>query len=143
MTVIATDGTSMWADSQLTQDGIRFTGYKKIEKIRGHLVGGAGDFSSIIKWLDWFRDGGKEQDMPDMEGCTILMVDPEGKIWEWEDGVKYQIVGTHATLGSGGEYALALLDTGHSPFHAVKATCNRRVDCGEPIYGIGLGDPVD
>lgn len=137
MTIVATDGQAMWADSQLTQGSLKFVGYKKIEKIHNCLVGCAGDYGSMMAFFDWFRNGADRDDLPKLDSLEALVVTPNGVVWEYDSECNcYEIVEKYAVIGSGSEYALALLDAGKTVEESVKATCNRRIDCGGPLYSI-------
>lgn len=141
MTVVVTDRVSMVADSQITDDGLVSTGYRKVMKTPGGmLVGGAGDYTSVLKFFRWVIDGMDMDNPPHLLGdfCALVLL-PDGRLFYMtSDLFPMELNEPYACIGSGGNYASGMMAAGKTPYEAVKLTCARHQDCSEPIYGVFL-----
>lgn len=137
MTVIVANKECMYADSQLSEGTIITTGYKKIEQSGDVIAGGAGEYTSVVKFLKWVKEGMDPENIPSLDEDFIgLVLTKKGKLLLVEqDMYPIELEEPHAAVGSGSEYAIAMLDAGKHPFEVCKAVCKRHTDCSEPIYG--------
>jgi hypothetical protein len=107
----------------------------KFWRIRGWLVGGAGDYAEIIKVVEELKDNktdpattlrGVEIKVKD-DSVDLLLLSPGGKLYMSEDGSSpLPITDGFAAIGSGAQGALVAMHLGHSPADAVRAV--KKVD---------------
>lgn len=160
MSVIAARVTDLQiliaADSILTKNDLKQSGFKKLIKTNNIVIGGCGcaaelclmfefveqhspknsNMSSIIEFLKEFSDyketvtGNK-----DLECEYILVVDSKLFVI---DGFFVQHVKDYAAIGAGEAYALAALHLGYNPSEAVKCACDLCCETSEPIYTVSV-----
>lgn len=151
MTTIATRNGVMVSDGQVSWgDRIDQTNLKKVRKINGCLVGGAGRLSSVLQFFKWFEEWSNAQvvqgesphvqvfipeDLDD-EDFTGLVVFTDGVIFMYEGGKRcYEIVGAeYYAVGSGSDFALSAMDAGASAEEAVKVAIKRDVFSGGELF---------
>lgn len=151
MTTIATRNGVMVSDGQVSWgDRIDQTNLKKVRKINGCLVGGAGRLSSVLQFFKWFEEWSDAQvvqgesphvqvfipeDLDD-EDFTGLVVFTDGVIFMYEGGKRcYEIVGAeYYAIGSGADFALSAMDAGASAEDAVKVAIKRDVFSGGELF---------
>lgn len=151
MTTIATRNGVMVSDGQVSWgDRIDQTNLKKVRKINGCLVGGAGRLSSVLQFFKWFEEWSDAQvvqgESPhvqvfipeniDDEDFTGIVVFTDGVIFMYEGGKRcYEIVGAeYYAIGSGADFALAAMDSGASAEDAVKVAIKRDAFTGGEIF---------
>ncbi len=142
--VLASDGQVSWGD--------RIDSYnlKKVRKINGCLVGGAGRLASVLQFFDWFQEWSDAQqvqgDAPHVkvfvpegindEDFIGLVIFADEIAFMYEGGKKsYQLeVNGYFAIGSGSDYALAAMDSGASAEEAVAVAIKRDVYTGGEIF---------
>lgn len=151
MTTIAYRDGVIVSDGQVSfGERIDQTSLKKVRKINGCLVGGAGRLSSVLQFFSWFEDWSNAQvvqgDSPhvqvfipeglDDEDFTGLVVFTDGVIFMYEGGKRcYEILGAqYYAIGSGADFALSAMDAGASAEDAVKVAIKRDVFSGGETF---------
>lgn len=131
MTVIA----ASIAEGRIAADRWCFDGeehypMKKVHRIRGALVGFAGDLAAIAAIRAWMRAGSVAQDAPKTGNATALILAP-GKLCTWDVTNGYVVMerGWHA-IGSGGACAQAAMMAGADVRRAVQITNGVHNFCG-------------
>lgn len=142
--VLASDGQVSWGD--------RIDNYnlKKVRKINGCLVGGAGRLASVLQFFDWFQEWSDAQqvqgDAPHVkvfvpegindEDFIGLVIFADEIAFMYEGGKKsYQLeLNGYFAIGSGSDYALAAMDSGASAEEAVAVAIKRDVYTGGEIF---------
>lgn len=137
MTTIIATRDAIYSDGMVTVDSrVDSINFKKVRKIEGYLVGGAGRLSSILTFFDWMEQKIKaerlQDELPSLvmetdpekedEEFTALVVHPDGEIYlhEGNDPSRaYPIDTDYYSVGSGSDYALAALDAGATPERAM------------------------
>lgn len=142
--------TIIYANRKILSDGQMSFGdrvdslsVKKVRKINGCLVAGAGRLASIYLFFDWFQNWSDAQvvqsESPhvqvlvpegiDDEDFTGLVIFPDETIFLYEGGKKsYQLSDvSYYAIGSGADFALAALDAGATPEEALAVAIKR--DC--------------
>lgn len=149
-TVVYRDGVMM-SDGQVSfGDRIDQTNLKKVRKINGCLVGGAGRLSSVLQFFSWFEEWSNAQlvqgDSPhvqvfipeclDDEDFTGLVVFTDGVIFMYEGGKRcYEIPGEkYYAIGSGADFALSAMDAGATAEEAITVAIKRDVFSGGEIF---------
>lgn len=151
MTTITYKDRKIASDGQISF-GDRIDNYslKKVRKINGCLVGGAGRLSSVLQFFDWFQEWSDAQQVQgesphvkvfvpegiDDEDFYGLVIFADEVIFMYEGGKKsYQMTGSpHYAIGSGSDYALAAMDAGASADEAVAIAMARDVYTGGEIF---------
>lgn len=136
------------------------TNFKKIRKIGGYLVGGAGRLSSILTFFSWMeqvvRLEGIQEHVPELviqsdpekedDEFMALVVHPDGEIYlhEGNDPTRaYPLHCEYYAIGSGSDYALAALDAGVSPEAAMEVAKYRDTHSGGETFVELLANPED
>lgn len=135
MTTIATDGKTMFSDSQQTTDHIDRVDVLKVCKVEGSLWGFAGSVTQWLIFLKWLNGGDKHTDLDEFE---VLQIDEKGKVFYWGQRLQPVEVGHPAAIGSGGAYAMGAMMAGASPRKAVEIACELDSYSGGKIRGLRL-----
>lgn len=128
MTVIAWDGKTLAADKRAVWATTILT-TTKIHRVRGCLVGFAGDSTFGREMLEWFRNGEDPANFPasqrDKEDwCGLLVIRPDGAIDRYERtpyAIRFE--DERIAIGAGREFALAAMYLGHGARRAVEVAC--------------------
>lgn len=133
MTTIIATSNKILSDGKVTfGDRVDSLEFKKVRKIDGYLVGGAGRLTSVLSFFTWFEQnlqcqaaqeavpGLMIQSSPekDDEEFIAVVVHPDGKIYvhEGNDPTRARLIeAEYYAVGSGSDYALAALDAGATP----------------------------
>lgn len=136
MTTIAWDGTTLAADKRCSNNGIYFP-ITKIQKIRGHLVGGCGDTVTIQCFFHWFRKGALSRYFPEEirnGDCHAIVITPDKNVLMYEKSVHPFISESkHAAIGSGASFALAAMYLGTSAIGAIEVASAFDMQTGNGI----------
>lgn len=150
MTAIAWDGRMLAVDS-LSVSNHNFRNYEK--KLYDFLIGtnkcyfaGSGcrqDIYAVYLWLE------SQASLPvdirtapkvDSEFCGIFLVVPHDskavEVYKIEEHLTPFPVSGRVGIGSGGDFALALMSVGHTAEEAVGAACESLIDCGVPVNSV-------
>ena len=135
MTTIACNRREMACDSRSSFDnGEYLTTDDKIERIGDSLVGCAGNWPAIFKFIAWFKDQTKERpDFTDDDEFTAVVLNRRG-IYVY-DGSTYPSRACHNffAIGSGSMAARAAMLCGKSPADAVAIAIKCDKNSGSPI----------
>jgi len=151
MTTITYRNRKIASDGQVSFGSrIDTTSLKKVRKINGCLVGGAGRLASVLQFFDWFQEWSDAQqvqgDAPhvkvfvpegiDDEDFNGLVVFADEVVFMYEGGKKsYQLTGQdYYAIGSGSDFALAAMDAGAEAEEAVAVAILRDVYSGGQIF---------
>ncbi len=88
---------------------------RKVFRVRGDLVGFAGDLAEIQAWLAAFR----RRQEPKRSGISVLKLSANGQIHTWALGQWYEMKEKQFAIGTGGVAARVAMDMG--------ATCRQAV----------------
>lgn len=161
MTTITYRDRKMVSDGQVSFGGrVDDQNFKKIRKINGCLVGGAGRLTSVLQFFEWFEEWSNAQqvqgDAPHVrvfvpegiedEDFSGLVVFADGIIFLYEGGKNsYQLAGQeYFSIGSGADFALAAMDAGANAMEAVAVAIKRDVYSGGEIFAEELDpEPVE
>src|SRR5690349_5802076 len=120
MTTIAVSRHEMACDSRSSyDDGDFFACDDKIERIGDELVGCAGKYGDIFKFLAWYKNqSGERPDLTDSD-FTAVVLNRRG-IFVY-DGTTYpsRIAQSFFTIGSGSKAAKAAMLCGKTPAEAI------------------------
>ena len=110
----------MIADSKTTDGSVKWKS-QKIERIKGSLIGCAGDCGQIELFLKWYRSRGRKPQLND--DFTALELNEHG-LWLWDKKLAPYPPGQefHA-IGSGAAAAMAAHLMGADTKRAVEVAC--------------------
>jgi hypothetical protein len=118
MTIIIGDAERqlMVSDSQVSDEDSETKSYvtQKIFKIPDGWLGGAGDFRSIQKAVEWFNNGKKEKDKPEIQSehdADFMMLTSEGLFVSDKD-LEFWKVNSIDAIGSGQAAAMGAVRVG-------------------------------
>lgn len=145
MTVIAwsQDSRTLAADTRIVV-GARITNGDKIWRVRNRLYGAAGDAASCAAVYYWLQKGGRAQDRPTLDKDAEfegLLIEPDGAVCILDERlIPVSIRGDYA-IGSGAEFAIALMATGMSSENAVLTIIEKNLadGCGGEVQRLSLG----
>jgi hypothetical protein len=131
----ATDGV-MCADSFWT-DGNECGFTRKIFRIKGTLVGGAGTSKYLDKWFEAYRKG---LPLPKAGDVSIIRLSSKGiDCWNTADGVWILIEQKQFAIGTGGKTARGAMAAGASCAKAVRIACDIDATSGGRVRTYRLG----
>jgi ATP-dependent protease HslVU (ClpYQ) peptidase subunit len=131
MTTIAADAT----ERVMACDAFWFSSdecglVKKVFRVRGALVGAAGDLREIVRWLEAYR---KKRDLPDDLSITVLRLSADGlHTWTAADGW-LPVDEPRYAIGSGGKCARGAMAAGASCREAVRIAATIDAGTGGPV----------
>lgn len=161
MTTIIATKNKILSDGKMTSgDRVDSLNFKKVRKIHGYLVGGAGRVTSITAFFDWFENYVVAKDAQEAlpkfvfsldptridEDFYALVVHPDGSIYIHEGNEPNRALlleEEYATIGSGADYALAALDAGATPEEAMEIAKKRDAFSGGETFVEELPEYVD
>jgi len=113
MTTIAWDGRFMAADRRISMGTTTYSSTKIRRTADGRLIGATGDWPVASLVLDWLEHGGARPDCQSSDRwCTALEVTPDGRCWLHQRDGKWPVEDAFTAIGSGREYALAVMAVG-------------------------------
>jgi ATP-dependent protease HslVU (ClpYQ) peptidase subunit len=142
MTTVACDRLGMAADSFLAT-GDRVC---KIYRVRGALVGVAGDMVYALRLVEWLRSsrGTPKPDVPDdskPDDADLLILRPSGIYLMDGECVEIKITRSFAAIGSGAGAARAAMAAGATPLTAVEIAAELDAATKGPCHYVSLQKP--
>lgn len=130
MTTIAADlqSGSMASDSQWS-DGAEKGTTRKVYRIKGELIGFAGDIKTITQAVSWFRKG-KAGPAPRGDISALIL---NGRLTTWAPDDGFMDVGSQFAIGTGGAAARAAMMAGVDVRKAVSIACKIDAQSGGPV----------
>lgn len=139
MTCIATDGKTIAGDG-LTTAGWTIIGTDAVKvRLLGEvgLYGASGSPADCMAAGLWLHNPTGERP-PLGEDFAALLVTPDGKTFRLDPKLLRLEVYGPAAIGCGADFALAAMDMGATPEHAVRIACQRSTHCGGKVTSIGF-----
>lgn len=138
MTTIACSRHEMACDSRSSMDTEFFTCGDKVVRIGECLVGCAGSYSAIFKFLAWFER--QTQDRPEFEdgSFTALVLDARGIRLFSDSTYGGWVTDKFIGIGTGGMAAKAAMLCGKSPAEAVAVAIKCDKSSGGPVRSFSL-----
>jgi hypothetical protein len=116
-TIIAT--TEVMASDRRVTGGPMFKG-TKIQRIKGSLYGGAGNFEQILKMFEWFKNPDMKPDWKFQPEFEILQLSQEGLFLWGSEMIAIPVGMQYYSIGSGADFALGALECGAPPKDAIR-----------------------
>jgi 20S proteasome alpha/beta subunit len=119
----------MCSDSQWS-DGIHKGLMRKVFRIRGSLIGVAGDMRQIVEWVAAWKDDPRGRHK---QSIHALILSAEG-LSTWDNTQLLMPTNElYQAIGSGADFALGAMDQGASCREAVRIACRRDASSGPPV----------
>lgn len=145
MTVIATDGKTIAADSLMCYgDEKDHAAVTKIMSKNGIVVASAGLSGMLKCCTDWYLAGASADSFPKVgdENIQLLVLDGTS-VRYFTNTLPHGVgVGVPFTMGSGGSVAHGSMLAGASPERAVEIACKVITSCGLPVMVVDIDDEV-
>lgn len=139
MTVIATDGKTLAADTQQNGQYIDRLPARKLYRLQdGSLAGGAGLVASVRKLIRWL-DGLEKHPLDIDDDTCVLVLTPEGRVYYHDRRLEPVEVGSPAAIGSGAPFAMGAMLAGADPKRAVEIAIELDTDSGGAVTVESLG----
>lgn len=139
MTTVAYKAGVLAADSLVTSNGVRDGAARKIAKHKGMLLGGAGCWSTVTKFMDWVRAGAQGECPIETGGeANGFVVMPDGRFIMWSGRGPTTTESPYFAFGSGREFALGAMAAGASAEEAVRVAIELDVYSGGPVTTLRL-----
>lgn len=138
MTVIAWDGTTLAADSQLNYGTTRLQCDKIFRLPDGGIVGLAGPAAKCSRLLRYMREEGPPPKR--LQACHAIRVGHDGVFLYAESTEPERITSSVIAIGCGGDFAMGAMRAGKSAEEAVALTIEHDSQCGPPVVTLRLGD---
>lgn len=135
MTCIVATRDGMWADSYLNTGNV-VTQARKIFRIRGHLVGVAGNSAPCAEFLSKFRKSSHparaaKGDEGDFQAVALLK---DGTLVHYDHDFGWdELSEPYIAIGSGAPFAITAMDCGASPEQAIEIAAKRDGDTRLPV----------
>ena len=145
MTVIVWDGKTLAADKRSESVGLRRT-VTKIRRIRGHLVGTAGNAARGRELMGWWEAGADPKALPawqqqNDEFVDMVVITPSREVLKFErSGYPIHFEDATFAMGSGRDYALAAMHLGCDAAAAVHVASLFDTGCGDGVDMLMLED---
>lgn len=113
MTTIAWDGKALVGDRRVSVGTTTYSSTKIRRTADGRLLGATGDWYVACAVLDWLEGRtGRPEGQASVRWCTAIEVMPDGRCWLHGRDGKWAVEDGFTAIGSGREYALAVMAVG-------------------------------
>lgn len=138
MTTIVANRTSMAADKRITGGPMFKT--TKIYRIRGSLIGFAGNVEQALRFIEWRRTPETKPAFAETINFQAIELTPEGKlVWWGAEMVGIPIEGDCYAIGSGSAFALGAMEMGATPKQAIQIAARWDDSTGTDVQSMTLG----
>jgi 20S proteasome alpha/beta subunit len=142
MTIVAWDGKMLAADKRAINNGYVGGTVTKIHRWDGGLCAFAGDMDIGVQMVQWLRDGAEPDNFPKQQeknAASFMVIHADGRTVRYETTpVPLPFENTIQAMGSGRDYALAVMHLGHDAVKAVEVACALDSGCGNGIDRLTL-----
>ncbi len=127
MTTIATDGKTITSDSRVIGDYIEQGNFPKLFRVGSEIIGICGSYGDGYAYVEWVRNGEKEDCKPKIQDFEAIRVSARGVLWVGKNlhPIKSPRI---VAIGSGGSYAMGAMLAGASSRQAVAIA--KKLDTG-------------
>lgn len=137
MTTIVCDRKSMAADKRVTGGPMFKT--TKIFRVRGSLLGIAGNVEQALRFVDWRRNSGPQPQFVETTSIEVIELTSEGKLFWWgAEMVGIPIEGGCYAIGSGAALALGAMEMGATPKQAIQIASKWDATTGSDVQTLTL-----
>lgn len=118
---------------------------KKIFRLKnGDLAGFAGEVGLATQFMNWLNSDRKIEEFPESQrdnndAIQCMLIKKDGTIWIFERSPHpYQVFSDKCTIGSGADYAAAVLELGYDAVTAVRIANKLCPSCGHGCDKLAL-----
>lgn len=155
MSIIAYDGKTISADSQMTFAGQKLKALKLHRPNKYTILGFVGEVSLGNKLINWFNQGQNEDDYPisaiqDQDAILIALtktknnkIDKTGKqtcLFYINSHTPITVAEPYMAWGSGAHFAIGAMANGANSKQAATIACKHSEGCGLPITTLHLNE---
>lgn len=142
MTTIAWDGTTVAADTQANNSGLR-SRTKKLHRLQdGRIYAFSGEIQDGRAVYEWLNSGERMPKPSVSSNFVALMICPDGHAYTIEDKlVLLPVMERFRAIGSGRNFAMGAMAVGADAFHAVAAAIQLDVYSGGDIETLSNASP--
>lgn len=138
MTTIACNRKGMAADKRISNVPLFKT--NKIFRIRGSLIGIAGNTEQALRFVEWRRSPDAKPTFIETASFEALELSPDGKLTWWgTEMVGIEIQDECYAIGSGAAYALGAMAMRASPKRAIEVAARYDSSTGSDVQVMTLG----
>ncbi len=139
VTVIAVRDGVMASDSLGTLGKTTPYRCEKIYRIRGQLVGVAGETHGCMAFVELFRNSGADPEEYEFDDAAALVLRSDGRIFIYDEcGWPDPVFESFFAIGSGADIALGAMHAGFTAVQAVEAAIRWNVNCGGNVASLSL-----
>lgn len=134
MTTIVVTRTAMYAESKVTTaNGLSFPS-NKIFRLRGSLVGTAGNNPGIEKFIVWFKGDQKTPiELAKNDSFEIIVLNRNGIFCFGNSSFPDRVLRDWHAIGEGAGPAMGAMLAGADPMRAIEIACELCNNSGPPI----------
>lgn len=137
-TIIWCDDTkTMYADTQITSNGIRRKG-RKIFRHKDKILGISGDMVLGAHLIEWYTSGADKEKYPGSPDTNMYVASKDGLAYYHVYSTPERILDFPAAIGSGAEIALMAMRCGLSALDAIKKASEMDVFTGSTVESLSL-----
>lgn len=137
MTTIVCNRTSMAADKRVTGGPMFKT--TKIFRVRGSLLGIAGNVEQALRFIDWRRNSGAQPQFVEQPNIEVIELTSDGKLFYWgAEMIGIPIEGSCYAIGSGASLALGAMEMGATPKQAIQIAAKWDATTGSDVQTLTL-----
>lgn len=143
MTTIATDGTTLAGDSQITDHGtIHSKSFTKVYRLQdGSVFGFTGSPFDVCQWLDFLN--GIVSELSASDGSEALVLRPDGRVFCFNHIGRCYEQSVPTAVGSGAAMALGAMFAGADPRWAVSIAAALNTGTGGEIVSFDREAPLE
>jgi len=133
-TILADAKLGVMVSDSCVSDGDRVYRERKVFRVRGELLGFAGDLNQALSFLAWWRAGCVEKP-PKFDATACLILGPSGLIAYHESIIPAKVVSGCASIGTGGKAAMCAYEAlgFKNPARAVGIVCRHDEKSRAPV----------
>lgn len=136
---------TMAADTQVSSGNRKFRTTKLYRLKDGGVIGGAGDFATLMKIFRWAERGFCTKSKPELAddaSFEVLAVCGDGSMFSLDETMEpMPLTDAFLAMGSGSCYAVAAMHCGKTPLEAVEVAAVFDPSTSGPFETMALGKP--
>ena len=128
----------MAADKRVTGGPMFCT--TKLFRVRGSLLGIAGNVEQAMRFVEWRRTSGPQPQFTEQPNIEVIELTSDGKLFWWgAEMVGIPIEGKCYAIGSGAALALGAMEMGATPKQAIQIAAKWDATTGSEVQTMSLG----
>jgi hypothetical protein len=136
LTTIVCNLEAMASDKRVS--GGHMFAAQKIQRIKGSLYGGCGNYEQLLKMFEWFKNPDMRPDWKFQPEFEIIQLSPEGIFCWGSEMIAVPVLQPFYATGSGSAYAMGALECGADLRSAVEVAAKYDSATGHGVQIITL-----